>query len=304
MTPSPEAAPNPSETALPILHRDAMMLVIDKPFGLPVHAGPKGGETLSDHLEALRFGLPRRPELAHRLDKDTSGCLVLGRHAKALAQLGKLFAEGRVDKTYVAVTRGAPAADAGRHDQPLAKRSPHRGWWMQAVPKGTAGAQEAVTDYRVLHRGEGIAVVALSPLTGRTHQLRAHLAHIGAPILGDAIYGGASRLPGGPGLHLHSRRIVVPLARKGPPVAVSAPLPPHMCETLRALGLSPEEIGQAADAAFRLNSADAAFRLNSADAAFQANPAVSACPVNPADALAGADLADAASPAEDGVSAV
>lgn len=258
MTPSPEAAPHASEPpALPVLHRDGMMLIIDKPFGLPVHAGPKGGETLSDHLDALRFGLPKRPELAHRLDKDTSGCLVLGRHAKALALLGKLFAQGQVDKTYVAVTRGGPADDAGRIDQPLAKRSPHRGWWMQAVPKGAPGAQEAITDYRVLHRGEGLCVLALSPVTGRTHQLRAHLSHLGAPILGDAIYGGASRLPGGPKLHLHSRRIVVPLAKKGPPVAVSAPLPPHMCETLLALGLSPDEIGQAADAAFPSQSAAA-----------------------------------------------
>lgn len=251
--PLPPAAPPASDPAapeLPILHRDGMMLIINKPFGLPVHAGPKGGETLADHLDALRFGLPRAPELAHRLDKDTSGCLVLGRHAKALALLGKLFAAGQVDKTYVALTRGAPADDAGRIDQPLAKRSPHRGWWMQAVPKGTAGAQEAITDYRVLHRGEGLAVLALSPVTGRTHQLRAHLAHLGAPILGDAIYGGASRLPGGPKLHLHSRRIVVPLAKNSPPVAVSAPLPPHMCETLKALGLDPDAIGTAADTAF------------------------------------------------------
>jgi len=251
MTPSSEAAPRPSDSVpLELLHRDGMMLILNKPFGLPVHAGPKGGETLADHLDALRFGLPRRPELAHRLDKDTSGCLVLGRHAKALALLGKLFAEGKVDKTYVALALGAPADDAGRIDQPLAKRSPHRGWWMQAVPKGAPGAQEAVTDYRVLYRGEGISVLALSPLTGRTHQLRAHLAHIGAPILGDAIYGGASRLPGGPKLHLHSRRIVVPVGKNAPPVAVSAPLPPHMCETLTSLGLCPDTIGAAADAAF------------------------------------------------------
>jgi len=241
-SPLPDAAP------LPVLHRDGMMLVIDKPSGLAVHAGPKGGETLSDHLDALRFGLPRRPELAHRLDKDTSGCLVLGRHPKALALLGKLFADGRVEKTYLAIATGAPAADAGRIDQPLAKRSPTRGWWMQTVPRGAPGAQEAVTDYAVLHRAGGLAVLALSPRTGRTHQLRAHLAHIGAPILGDAIYGGASRLPGGPRLHLHARRVVVPLARTAPPVAVTAPLPPHICETLDVLGCDAVAIAAAADA--------------------------------------------------------
>ncbi len=247
--------PSPDAPALPVLHRDGLMLIIDKPYGVPVHAGPKGGETLADHLDSLRFGLPRAPELAHRLDKDTSGCLVLGRHAKALALLGRLFASGQVDKTYVAVTKGAPADDEGRIDQPLAKRSPHRGWWMQAVPKGTQGAQDAVTDFKVLHRGEGLSVIALSPVTGRTHQLRAHLAHLGHPILGDAIYGGASRLPGGPKLHLHSRRVVVPLAKNGPPVAVSAPLPDHLHETLAALGISAEDIAAGADGAFATSPA-------------------------------------------------
>lgn len=239
-----------SPATIPVLHRDAMMLVIDKPYGLPVHAGPKGGETLADHLDALRFGLPRVPELAHRLDKDTSGCLVLGRHAKALALLGKLFASGAVEKTYLAVTQGAPSADEGRIDQPLAKRSPHRGWWMQAVARGTPGAQEAVSEFKVLLRGPGLCVVALSPITGRTHQLRAHMAHLGHPILGDPIYGGASRLPGGPKLHLHSRRVVVPLARNGPPVEASAPLPAHLRETLEALGLDAAALERAADGAF------------------------------------------------------
>ncbi|OYX14251.1 MAG: RNA pseudouridine synthase [Rhizobiales bacterium 32-66-8] len=252
MTPSaPSAAPIPdSPLAARLLHRDGMVLVLDKPSGLPVHPGPKGGETLHDHLDGLRFGLPRKPELAHRLDKDTSGCLVLGRHPKAIALLNKLFAEGKVDKTYVAVTKGAPEADSGRIDQPLAKRSPRRGWWMQAVPKGSPGALEAQTDWQVLLRAEGLAVIALSPLTGRTHQLRAHLAHLGHPILGDAIYGGASRLPGGPLLHLHARKVVLPVTKNGPPLTARAPFPPHLLETIAALGGDAATLEGAADAAF------------------------------------------------------
>ncbi|TCT06593.1 RluA family pseudouridine synthase [Aquabacter spiritensis] len=249
MTPSAITASS-DLIAARVLHRDGMVLVLDKPAGLPVHPGPKGGTTLHDHLDALRFGLPRRPELAHRLDKDTSGCLVLGRHPKAIALLNKLFAEGRVGKTYVAVTRGAPEGPAGRIDQPLAKRSPHRGWWMQAVPPGSPGALEAVTDWQVLLRAEGLAVIALSPLTGRTHQLRAHLAYLGCPILGDAIYGGASRLPGGPMLHLHSRRVVLPVTRSGGPLTVAAPFPAHLAETIGALDGDVASLEAAADVAF------------------------------------------------------
>jgi tRNA pseudouridine32 synthase / 23S rRNA pseudouridine746 synthase len=119
-----------------LLHRDGMMLVLDKPAGLPVHAGPKGGPNLSAMLDQLRFGLPRPPELAHRLDKDTSGCLVLGRHAGALRRLNALFAEGRVEKTYWAVVEGGPADEAGLVDMALAKKSPTRGWWMRPDPAG------------------------------------------------------------------------------------------------------------------------------------------------------------------------
>jgi len=255
--PGPHAPPAP-DLAARLLHRDGMTLVLDKPAGLPVHPGPKGGLTLHDLLDDLRFGLPRRPELAHRLDKDTSGCLVLGRHPKAIAQLNALFAQGRVDKTYVAVTRGAPEGDFGRIDQPLAKRSPHRGWWMQAVPKGTPGALEAITDWRVLFRGEGLSVLALSPLTGRTHQLRAHLATLGTPIFGDSIYGGASRLPGGPVLHLHARKVTLPLAKDKPPLSVSAPFPPHMMDTFAAMAADPAALGPAADGAFAGKGGDRA----------------------------------------------
>ena len=97
-----------------LLYRDALLLVIDKPAGLPVHPGPKGGETLTDHLDALRFGLPRRPEAVHRLDRDTSGCLALGRHAKALARLGKLFAGSAIEKTTMVSAASRARASACR----------------------------------------------------------------------------------------------------------------------------------------------------------------------------------------------
>ena len=105
-----------------LLYRDGLMLVVDKPAGLPVHRGPKGGDALEDYFDALRFGLPRAPALAHRLDRDTTGCLVLGRHRKALALLGKLFKQGKVGKCYWAVVEGGPGSDEGRIDIALAKR--------------------------------------------------------------------------------------------------------------------------------------------------------------------------------------
>lgn len=217
-----------------LLYRDAMMLVIDKPAGLPVHPGPKGGETLFQHLDALRFGLPRRPEVAHRLDRDTSGCLVLGRHAKALARLGDLFKQGEVDKVYWAVVEGGPAGQEGEIDLALAPISPGRGWRMKVDPKG----QPALTRWRVLGRGEGLTLLELRPVTGRTHQLRAHCAASGFPILGDPVYGTAPRF-GGPGLHLHARRVTLPLYPKRPPVSVEAPVPDHMRARVESCGGSP-----------------------------------------------------------------
>ena len=215
-----------------LLYRDALMLVIDKPAGLPVHPGPKGGETLTRHLDALRFGLPRRPEAAHRLDKDTSGCLVLGRHPKALARLGDLFKRSLVDKTYWAVVEGGPAEPEGEIALRLAPKSPDRGWWMKVEPTG----QPSLTRWRVLGRSDGLALLELRPVTGRTHQLRVHCAASGFPILGDPIYGTAPRF-GGPGLHLHARSVTVPLYPKKPPIRVEAPLPPHMRDRLAACGL-------------------------------------------------------------------
>ncbi len=263
----------PQEMVSRLLYRDALMLVIDKPAGFAVHRGPKGGESLEDHFDALRFGLPRRPALAHRLDRETSGCLVLGRHRKALAQLGRLFKSGAVEKTYWAVVEGGPEVDEGVIELPLGRLDASRGWWMKHDPAG----QPAVTKWRVLGRstvtssckgevdppqagragvsnrdasphpdgspvdplpaGEGktISWLALEPVTGRTHQLRVHCAEMGWPIVGDTIYGRAPRV-GGPGLHLHAREIVVPLYKNRPPIRVIAPVPPPMRERLLQCG--------------------------------------------------------------------
>src|SRR5262249_3499034 len=138
----------PEEIVARLIYRDGLMLVIDKPPGLAVHKGPKGGESLEDYFGALRFGLPRPPALAHRLDRDTSGCLVLGRHRKALAALGRLFKSGQVGKTYFAVVAGGPPQDEGRIELPLGRKDATGGWWMKDDPWG----QPAVTTWKVMGR--------------------------------------------------------------------------------------------------------------------------------------------------------
>ena len=235
----------PEEIVSRLLYRDGLMLVIDKPPGFAVHRGPKGGESLEDHFGALRFGLPRAPALAHRLDRDTSGCLVLGRHRKALAQLGRLFKTGAVEKLYWAVVEGEPATDEGQIDLPLGRLDIARGWWMKHDPSG----QPAVTKWKVMgrsHKGGGnLTWLLLEPLTGRTHQLRVHCAAMGWPILGDAIYGRAPR-SGGPPLHLHAREVTVPLYKNRPPIRVIAPVPAHMRAALTKCGWRQGELADAA----------------------------------------------------------
>lgn len=212
-----------------ILYRDAMMLILDKPTGIPVHAGPGGGPNLEDGFDALRFGLPRLPALAHRLDRDTSGCLIVGRHRKALARLGKLFQHGRIEKVYWAIVVGEPTADSGRIAAPLAKMhaADKRRWRMKVDPAG----QAAVTDWRVLARGRGRTWLDLRPRTGRTHQIRVHCAHAGWPVAGDPVYGDAN----GP-LLLHARAIMVPLYPKKPPVVAYAPPPAHLADAIERMG--------------------------------------------------------------------
>lgn len=214
-----------------LLYRDAMMLVLDKPAGLAVHPGPKGGDSLDAHFDSLRFGLPRVPALAHRLDRDTSGCLVLGRHRKALQKLGSLFKAGRIDKSYWAVVDGSPEAESGTIDLALGRRDADRGWWMRVDPAG----QAATTEWRVLGRGHGRAWLELRPLTGRTHQIRVHCAALGWPLVGDAVYG--AREAARDKLHLLARRVAVPLYPGRPPVEAEAPVPPHMAASLSSLGL-------------------------------------------------------------------
>ncbi len=216
-----------------LLYRDALMLVIDKPPGIAVHRGPKGGANLQDGFSALRFGLPRDPALAHRLDRDTSGCLVLGRHRKALEKLGLLFKQGRIAKTYWAVVEGEPEADEGLIDLALGRLDAERGWWMKVDPAG----QPSRTRWRVMARGGGRAALALEPLTGRTHQLRVHCAAQGWPILGDPIYGRGERTAGAVPLQLLARAVAVPLYKNRDPVVVEAPVPPHMHVALDALGV-------------------------------------------------------------------
>jgi RluA family pseudouridine synthase len=216
-----------------LLHQDAEVLILDKPSGLPVHRGPRGGKpgphafgmTLEDWLPALAMGKKRLPQPAHRLDTDTAGCLVLGRTKPMLAALGAIFAAGRAEKTYWAVVRGAPPRPAGTINAPLLKRSTAKdGWWMAV----DAAGQPARTTWRVLGAAAGLTWLELRPKTGRTHQIRVHCAHLGCPILGDARYGGGEGR-----LHLLARAIALPL---DPPRGATAAPPPHMRDALAACG--------------------------------------------------------------------
>ncbi len=227
-----------------ILHEDEDIIVINKPPGLAVQGGPKTKEHLDRYLAGLAEEGGGRPRLVHRLDRDTSGALVIARRRAAAAELGRLFASRAVRKIYWALVRGAPRPAQGRIAIALIKAMTREGERVRAARPGEAGAQNAVTYYSVVDNASDIASwVSLKPVTGRQHQLRAHMALIGHPIGGDAKYGGedGGGLPGAAGrlLHLHARRISFPHPRGGT-VDVTAPLPAHMLETFRLLGFDPD----------------------------------------------------------------
>lgn len=201
-----------------ILFIDGEALVIDKPAGLPVDRPRDGSLSLDNHLEALRFGFQRWPVAVHRLDRDTSGCLLLARNPKAAARFGRSFEAGEVAKRYLAVLDGVPTGESGTIDLPLAKiSSAEAGWRMVADPRG----KSARTDWRLLQVRQGRALVEFRPTTGRTHQIRVHAATgLGIPVSGDPVYGHGSR----EGMLLHAASLTVPRGAK-PPIEAEAPMP-------------------------------------------------------------------------------
>ena len=201
-----------------VLFIDGEAIVIDKPAGLAVHPGTRTRESLEDYLHHLRFGFHRLPQPVHRLDRDTSGCLLLARNPKAHKAFQHAFEEKKVQKSYVAVLDGVPEVESGTVDMALGKVSTAaEGWRMVADPKG----KHAVTHWRVAAVRDGRALVLFTPETGRTHQIRVHAAAgIGLPIAGDPVYGAGK----GPML-LHALSLRVERVGK-PAVEATAPLPP------------------------------------------------------------------------------
>ncbi len=201
-----------------VLFLDGEALVIDKPAGLPVDPPRDGSLSLDNHLDSLKFGFHRWPQPVHRLDRDTSGCLLLSRNPKAHARLQQAFERGEVGKTYLAVIDGVPEGEGGLIDLPLGKVSTREdGWRMVEDAKG----KQARTAWRLVSIHDGRALVEFKPETGRTHQIRVHAASgLGIAVVGDPVYGQKHPL----GMMLHAAALTVPRAGKEPVVA-EAPLP-------------------------------------------------------------------------------
>lgn len=204
-----------------ILFIDGDAIVIDKPHGLPVDYPRTGGPSIEGRIEELMLGFKRPPVPMHRLDQDTSGCLLFARNPRARAEIQKLFEAGLVEKSYLAVLGGEIEGDEGLIDLPLGKvSSAEAGWRMVGDADGKLGGKSARTRWRKLDVREGKTLILFQPLTGRTHQIRVHAREgLGIGIVGDRVYG----YPGGEML-LHASRLVVPRGAK-PTIDVTAPLP-------------------------------------------------------------------------------
>lgn len=222
-----------------LLHEDRDIFILNKPSGFAVQGGTKTHQHLDGLLMGLGAELGERPLLVHRLDRDTSGVIVIAKRRSVAAALGKLFATRAVKKTYWAVVKGVPKPAQGRIEVALIKAKGPDGDRMRASREGEEeDEQRAVTHYAVIDKAPPIASwVSLKPVTGRQHQLRAHMAHIGTPIMGDEKYGGLDDMPEGMDrkLHLHARRIVFPHPREGV-IDISAPVPEHMLKTFALFG--------------------------------------------------------------------
>lgn len=216
-----------------VLFIDAEAIILDKPAGLPVDRPRDGSMSLENHLASLTFGFQRWPLPVHRLDRDTSGCLLLARNPKAHKRFAAAFEAGTVEKRYLAVVEGVPSGTGGVIDIPLGKTSnPRTGWRMVPDP----GGKSAITEWTLVGTAGGRALIAFHPRTGRTHQIRAHALHgLGFGIAGDPVYGKA----GGPML-LHSRFLSVPRGGK-PPAQATAPMP----ESFADAGFPPEMVDNA-----------------------------------------------------------
>jgi 23S rRNA pseudouridine955/2504/2580 synthase len=222
------------------LYQDADVLVLDKPMGLSVQGGSGTVRHVDGMLDTMRDANGQRPRLVHRLDKDTSGCLLVAKTRFAATALAAVFRSRAARKIYWALVAGVPRPRQGRISTFLAKDQRDDDPVMRVARHGEEGASHAVTYYAVVETSaREIAWLSLKPVTGRTHQLRAHLAHIGHPIVGDAKYFNKENwaLPGGMQnrLHLLARRITVPHPRGGM-IDVTAPLPPHMTQSFNLLG--------------------------------------------------------------------
>ncbi len=223
------------------LYEDADVLVLNKPMGLAVQGGSATTRHIDGMLDVLRDAQGQRPRLVHRLDKDTAGCLLVAKTRFAASALAKTFRSRSARKVYWALVAGVPKPRQGRISTFLAKEEREDESFMRIAQHGEEGASHAVTYYAVVETaGPALAWISLKPVTGRTHQLRAHMAHIGHPIVGDPKYFSRENweLPGGMQnrLHLLARRIAVPHPRGGT-IDVTAPLPPHIAQSWNLLEL-------------------------------------------------------------------